>query len=758
VSASNAGPYRIGFLNPWREKAENQAYQSLSVAAKRIGHELVHVANSDHILAADLDFVLAVASTQPKTTALPTFGVIHEPRERFWQDEAYFQNLFTYDGYLTIADTLNRFLKAFCAGAGKPGHIGFYFNTPQRQALGCELRPIVEAGVLRLCYFGTNWDPRARPLFRALSKRPYFRVYGPEDAWAFLEGEAYCGSLPFDGQSVQRAYAQFGAGLVTLSRHHLLDDVISNRIFEIASVGAVAICPDIPWIRKHFGETVFYYDAFARRDVILDRIDRAMAAIAADPKAAGERAKAARAIFDRQFSAEIMLANAVRYYEEWRDGEGRPQDPASGPLIDVVMRVGGRPAATILRAIGSIEAQTEGRFRVIFVRYRALDLDEITAARWSRIEGFKIIDRPGGGRADTLTAGLKAVESELFAVLDDDDFWLPGHIAGLLAQLGQCPPGRAYAYSGYLAVEEPPPGEEAGAQERRRIASLAPAAGGLDRITATFAPHSWIASSALLREIDLDGWTLATAEDSVVQASLMSCTVPQFSWRATACSVRGSQGASNFANTDTRAEDVFECYLRVNTMIDRLERNLPAASMSSWERLRLALQEILEAKTATSLDMAATVLALEEGVRTVSMHERDDIETRPIRLARARFVFDGDSRLVEHEGAVALLVAPPAVAWAYGARLHLDPVDLFRGEQWIVLEFAALAEPIGVGLLNRAGDDFVTRMELPVSELPVEAWLHVRDREDLSAVVLQNWAAPTAEPRLLRRAWLVREQ
>src|SRR5262249_17940414 len=131
--------YRIGFLNPWREKAENQAFASLRIAARRIGHELIQVTNSDEIVQAGLDFVLATASTQPKTTAVPTFGVIHEPRQRYWESKSYFENLLTYDGYLTISDTLERFLKALCAGAGRSPHVGFYFNTPQRQVLTCNI-------------------------------------------------------------------------------------------------------------------------------------------------------------------------------------------------------------------------------------------------------------------------------------------------------------------------------------------------------------------------------------------------------------------------------------------------------------------------------------------------------------------------------------------------------------------------------------------------------------------------------------------
>ena len=56
---------RVGYLNPWKHAAENQAFRSLQEAAARIGHELIHCADSDEIELLQPDFVLATASTQP---------------------------------------------------------------------------------------------------------------------------------------------------------------------------------------------------------------------------------------------------------------------------------------------------------------------------------------------------------------------------------------------------------------------------------------------------------------------------------------------------------------------------------------------------------------------------------------------------------------------------------------------------------------------------------------------------------------------
>src|SRR5690349_21171128 len=98
-----------------------------------MGHEFVFVTNSDEILDAHLDFVLAVHPLQPKTTDVPTFGVIHSPRRLLLEWDFYGESLLTYDGYLTIMDTIEGFLSALCAGTNRSTRIGFYYNSPQKQ-------------------------------------------------------------------------------------------------------------------------------------------------------------------------------------------------------------------------------------------------------------------------------------------------------------------------------------------------------------------------------------------------------------------------------------------------------------------------------------------------------------------------------------------------------------------------------------------------------------------------------------------------
>jgi hypothetical protein len=748
--------YRIGYLNPWREKAENQAFVSLREGAARIGHTFVHVTTSDEILAADLDFVIAVASTQPKLTSVPTFGAIHEPRTRFWEKQEYFQNLLTYDGYMTIADSLHGFLNAFCAGAGKPQHVGFYYNTPQRQEIAADVEGLAARGALGLCYFGTNWDPRSRPLFRALVKRDYMRVYGPKESWDYLQGERYFGSPAFDGNAVQREYAAHGVGLAVLSRGHALDDVISNRVFEIASVGAAAICPDIPWVRKNFGDTVYYFDPNGTVYEIFEAIDAAMGEILANPAEAARRAKAARAIFEERFASEVMVASAVRYFEEWKERGGRRKPASESPLIDVIVRIGGRPVEIVRRAIQSLEDQTAGRFRVVFIRYKPQDVSEITSAAWERIESFDIVDKTGGDRAATMTEGMRHVTSPYFALLDDDDFVLPGHFEALLAQAAEVPEDRLFAYSGFMDAEEAEAGAEPDERERRQIRSFIPATGNAWSIMGTFAPNGFLASSALLGFLDLDGWTMHTAEDTLLISTLAAHGEPRFSYRATACHTIGSQGASNYLETPTRQEDLLETFLRQQTLFDRLEKNFGKPSMSNWQRLGWQLHRVLEAKSRERM-AKVSLLVLEEGVMVSSMHDRDDLEVRQLTLNPVTVQTIGECRMVASEDGYELSIHPESIPWAYGAVIELDKGMLFPGKQWVVAEFEPVHQPFGIGILDGAADQFQTRTETPISSVPVEIWLHIHDPRDTSKIVIQNWAEPLRAPNRLKSMWIVRE-
>jgi len=757
--------YRIGFQQPWTNRAENQGFMSMRIAARRCGHELVAVNTSTEILRENLDFILCVASIQGKTTHLPTFANIHEPRTRWWEDEFKFHNLLTYDGYLTISNTLVEFLRSFAAGFGRRQEIGFYFNTPQRQRIRAHVEQLAATGALSLCYFGTNWEPRTRPLFRALSRRSYARIYGPPEAWAYLNGEGYCGSPPFDGISAQMTYARYGAGLVSLSKDHLLDDIISNRIFEITSVGAVAICPDIPWIRQNFGESVYYYDPHQRFEQVSDQIHQIVGQVYERPQEAAERARTAAEIFEERFSADVLFPNVVQYYEDWEDCQRTRIKRSEAPLIDVIIRVGGRTVDDyVLTAVRSVDAQTHGNFRIIFVRWRQLDLVPVLDADWQRITEFKIVDCIGGRRATTMCAGLQHVDSEYFCILDDDDFWLPEHIESLLRVIEELPANNALAYSGIINQVPTPVGQDNNF-ETRRIVNLSPAVcgrvngqpteGTVWDVTGSFAPNNWLASKKLLNGLCLDDWTLATAEDTVLIGHLLQKAEVGFSWRATAVQVVGTEGSSNFQATETRESDLLECMLRIGRGLNVIERKFMTPRATVWERLGSQVQQLFREKGEKARPPGG-VLVLQEGMVGTSIHERDVLEKRELPLTPQRLELHGRGSFQESEsGEKIISVLPPPSPWHYGLVMKVHEADLLSGPHYAVFEFDGLPGRFGVGVLDSSGTEFLSRIETPSVSTPVELWVPIPTPKEATAIVIQNWDNANTSPARLRKIWVV---
>jgi hypothetical protein len=556
---------KIAYLNPWKHAAENQAYMSLAGAAPKLGLELVECADERAVERDNFDFVLSVASSVPKVADIPTYLNVHEPKGRFLGNAFYLRNFLTYDGFLTISDSLKKFIQDTCFGVGREERPGFYYIAPQSSALQTDFAQLVKDGALHLVYCGTNWDRRRPFLFKLLDGADVLRVHGPVHSWEKQALQSYAGPLPFDGHAPQQAYAAAGMGLVLLSAEHEKDDVISNRIFEITSVGAVAICPDMPWIRKWFSDSVFYFDRQASSRQIAQRILEIISYCKLNPTIAAQNAENARRTFERNFSAEKMLANLAEYHEEKvRHRNGKKSDQVVvPPRISVIMRCGGRPLDCVRRAFDSIVRQTVGMFTVIFVKYDDMDLSGITKARYANVAEFKEISVPGGNRSETLFAGLRQVETEYFAVLDDDDFLLSDHFETLFEAGLAVDPQFDLAFSGTVAITTEGVEIEKNVVWRRNIHTFGfnGEVKSVWDVTREFSSNCFVARTAALPHLDLVP-DMNTAEDSLVVALVSRRKKPVFSYRATAFFSKASIGGSGFKQHKSRIADELTLTMR----------------------------------------------------------------------------------------------------------------------------------------------------------------------------------------------------
>lgn len=708
---------KIAFLNPWSDCAENQAFQSLRIAAQRLGHEVVHCSNSEQIEHAGPDFVLASASTQPKLADVPHYGCIHEPRDRFLNHRKYFENLLTYDGFLTISDRLEKFLLDVNCGAGRTLPIGFFYDTAQRQETSAGLDSLIPAGALRITYFGTNWDFRRKSFFEDFSALDGVQICGPPASWQHIHQRSYGGELPFDGLSVQQRYAENGIGLCMLSEQHLRDDIVSNRIFEIASSGAIAFCCDTPWIRKHFGDSVYYFDQDLPDDALCRAILKLRDQVYAQPQIAIEKAQQARHIFESKFAAEIMLQNAIDYHSAIsasRTSALRAAEQQYRPFISVIVRCGSRPVDYVQRAVRSISGQTYGEFEVILVRFRDIDLDPVVQSSHPRIRSFQVIDCPGGNRSATAWAGLNAIHGEYFAVLDDDDWWFSNHFETLFRPWPRAPQERFFAYSG-IVVERSQPQILGPRTEDKRDIRLFPARSreSLYDITRAFGMCNFVSSTDLLDdELRIDPG-METAEDSYLVYSLFAQTEPVFSFAATAVLERGLHDHSGGLNHTPRYEDELTLQLRL------FGKRRPAyLTGDAWQEL----SDYWSRRPAPAFPGSdpQSWLAVASG------------------FDPKKSVLAAGSSFSDHKSGKAR-VCSPQPPWAYAVELVVNKPSRGYIRYILAAEVAVTKGVIGIGLLNPTGSDYVFRKSLPASPEAHKVEIPITDLSKTGKLILQNW-------------------
>ncbi|HLK19589.1 MAG TPA: glycosyltransferase family A protein [Bryobacteraceae bacterium] len=713
---------RIAFLNPWNEAAETQAFWSLRVSAARIGHELILCANSSDIDACSPDFVLVTAPIQAKLNDFPHYGIIHAPLDNYFTNRSYFNNLLSYDGYLALADTLHRMLRDVTFGTGRPRPVGFYFNTFHRSGIATDLKSLIERRALTITYFGTNWDKRHSFIFTRLSEADGVQFCGPAKAWEQINQRAYGGMLPWDGASVQERYAANGIGLCMLSENHLHSDVISSRIFEVTAVGAIAFCCDTPWIRKHFGDSVYYFNQNLAGEALVAAILKLREAVYSDPPTAIQKAAHARSIFESKFASEILLGNVVRYHEELSASRSAMLKAAERyvPRISVILRCGSRSIGYVQRAVASIAKQVYGRFEVILVRHHDLDLGPVLDSCNPRIDSFHVVDCPGGNRSATLWAGLNAVTGEYFSILDDDDWWFSDHFEKLFHPLPQQPLRKFLSYSGSIVVRpEPVPVGHGGNDHRELLKFGIQSLESWATAVSAFSSNSFVASCDLLTPRLKISPDMETAEDSYLILSLMAQAEPRFSYAATSVFDRSLPGQSNFAGHPKRFQDELTLQLRLFG-VDR-PRFLP---LNTW------------ASIARHWKLGSFVDAFQANTGSETLLQ--DWEQVGAGYDPGTSHVAAGSSLIDPQIGSAAIHTPPE-PWQYAVMLTLPKPSREAASYAFAVELHVREGKVGVGILRPGESEFLFREAQRSHPEPKTVLIPVRNLSEVGQLVIQNW-------------------
>lgn len=125
-----------------------------------------------------------------------------------------------------------------------------------------------------------------------------------------------------------------------------------------------------------------------------------------------------------------------------------PFNTSPTPRVSIVIRTIGR--ASLRDSIESVIAQTYRPIDIVLVNAAGAALDGVSAGKLPVrvVGGTALLNRP-----QAANEGLRHATGALVGFLDDDDYYLPDHVASLVDALRRTPWARA-AYSGVLLVAD----------------------------------------------------------------------------------------------------------------------------------------------------------------------------------------------------------------------------------------------------------------------------------------------------------------
>ncbi len=307
---------------PGQKAAEDEVIERLKVAAKLLDLEclvvdpfarLIHPPHTQ-LTQDDVDFVISLHFEAPKQFDIFSFVTLWNPLQFYheWGYRKFTRNLLTHDDFLSCDSVSgdDHVMRPISNGPPRERPLFRFYPTLS----GPLLEPTL--GDKKLFYVGMNWEKSSKQpgrhdgLLGLLDQCGDLRIYGPKvyggvEIWK--DFQSYVGSIPFDGVSVVRLINQAGISLVLSSRAHAQTEMMSSRIFESSAAGAVIICNENPFARRHFGDSLLYIDTTLPPQETYDQVRSHLAWIKSEPAKALELARRSQSIFRENFRLDTCL-------------------------------------------------------------------------------------------------------------------------------------------------------------------------------------------------------------------------------------------------------------------------------------------------------------------------------------------------------------------------------------------------------------------------------------------------------------------
>ncbi|NYZ17905.1 hypothetical protein HL658_35640 [Azospirillum sp. RWY-5-1] len=556
--------------------------------------------------------------------------------------------------------------------------------------------------------------------FRELSRERDVRIFGPPEYWQHIEPGAYGGMLPFDGDSVIETYRRSGVGLAIFSARHLAEEVVSNRIFEISSAGALCIVHRMGWIERAFGDSFLYIDQNSQPRSLVAQIRAHLDWVRAHPQGAAAKAAAANAIFRRDFSMEVLLGKVLDQHRAWT---GRGTAVRSGPTVAVRVEVDTPEEA--LRTVDSLARQSWPNLGLVLSDGHGVAPRTVTLRHPGR---FRWVTAAGPG-----LDWLKDVKADFLVVADGRCDLFREHIESLLAAhqraVSGAPP--VFAYSGEVRAFAEPFQLHDDIVETRR-ANLIPMpedSGALLSWLDGFAPARLLIPLAVLRPaaeaVEALGG-LSSGEALVIELLLRA--QPAFSFRASVLTRQAGSPAEQAAEAERRRA-------RMRRLVWRLAGATlpPRPHLIGPARLSGFVPDLYP-KEMDVIRSAAGIEYLIPATFDVGFDYRDGGLVLPMTLDLERAMLSGER---VGEGDLPIVLRVPNTPWAYAADI---PLSLPPVRENLAIRIAAeIGEgQVGFGLLYGNGSNFAYRTFAAADSVPAVIHIPVIGQHAESRLVISN--------------------
>lgn len=316
---------KILFMDFIGEKKNGEAefLARLKYCAKKAGHQLEVADKSGKIIGKNKDFESDFAVTcnifdfAPMVIADQFSVFLHWAPSDFmasFQEDTLLKGFHSFDAVINGYES-PKMEKTILNSGNKSINMAFTASVPLDYCLApkkdCQRH---------LFYIGINRENqlskmRYRELFEILDKQGVLDIYGPKVVYNMgktWDGfQSYKGEIPFDGKSVIQKINEAGIVLALNSPMHNAADIVSARIFEAAAAGAVIIADKNPYIKKYFGDSVFYVDINQSESEISKEILIVIEWCNNNKKEAYEMACASQKVFKQYFTLDKMLSSLV---------------------------------------------------------------------------------------------------------------------------------------------------------------------------------------------------------------------------------------------------------------------------------------------------------------------------------------------------------------------------------------------------------------------------------------------------------------